>query len=70
MFTACVWSFGENCQYPCGGYCIDQKCDRFNGTCLYGNCTLGNAFNVNPLIKFVREKKCLKIVHLLKYFLL
>uniref|UniRef100_K1QTK7 Multiple epidermal growth factor-like domains 10 n=1 Tax=Magallana gigas TaxID=29159 RepID=K1QTK7_MAGGI len=36
----CVWSFGENCQYPCGGYCIDQKCDRFNGSCLYGNCTL------------------------------
>ncbi|XP_034321960.2 protein draper [Magallana gigas] len=43
--TECVWSFGENCQYPCGGYCIDQRCDRFNGSCLYGNCTLGTQQN-------------------------
>lgn len=54
IFPECVWSFGENCQYPCGGYCIDQKCDRFNGSCLYGNCTLGNAFYGNLFIQFVK----------------
>lgn len=53
IFSECVWSFGENCQYPCGGYCIDQKCDRFNGSCLYGNCTLGNAFYANLFVKII-----------------
>lgn len=29
----CIQSYGENCQYPCSGQCINQTCDRFNGNC-------------------------------------
>lgn len=40
LFASCISeckeSFGENCQYPCNGYCINKTCDRFNGSCLYG----------------------------------
>ncbi|XP_078329582.1 receptor-type tyrosine-protein phosphatase epsilon-like [Crassostrea virginica] len=31
---ACDKSYGENCQYPCSPFCINQTCDPFNGTCL------------------------------------
>nr|XP_022311640.1 multiple epidermal growth factor-like domains protein 11 [Crassostrea virginica] len=31
---ACTKSYGEDCQYQCSPSCINQTCDRFNGTCL------------------------------------
>nr|XP_022311625.1 receptor-type tyrosine-protein phosphatase epsilon-like isoform X1 [Crassostrea virginica] len=31
---ACSKSYGEDCQYQCSPSCINQTCDRFNGTCL------------------------------------
>lgn len=31
-----MWSYGEDCQYPCSKHCVDQTCDRFNGSCLSG----------------------------------
>uniref|UniRef100_A0A8W8NR30 Scavenger receptor class F member 2 n=1 Tax=Magallana gigas TaxID=29159 RepID=A0A8W8NR30_MAGGI len=34
--TKCVWSYGGHCQYPCSRHCINQTCDRFNGSCLLG----------------------------------
>nr|XP_034321672.1 multiple epidermal growth factor-like domains protein 10 [Crassostrea gigas] len=34
--SECVWSYGEDCQYPCHRHCLNQTCDRFNGSCLYG----------------------------------
>uniref|UniRef100_A0A8W8P115 EGF-like domain-containing protein n=1 Tax=Magallana gigas TaxID=29159 RepID=A0A8W8P115_MAGGI len=34
--TKCVWSYGGHCQYPCSRHCINQTCDRFNGSCLFG----------------------------------
>ena len=47
--VACDKSYGENCQYLCSPHCINQTCDRFNGTCLtsckdnYGDkCIPGN----------------------------
>ena len=30
----CVWLYGEDCQFPCSKHCVDQTCDRFNGSCL------------------------------------
>ncbi|XP_078329598.1 uncharacterized protein LOC111116561 [Crassostrea virginica] len=32
----CVWSYGEDCRYPCNKHCVNQTCDRFNGSCLSG----------------------------------
>uniref|UniRef100_A0A8W8NS66 Uncharacterized protein n=1 Tax=Magallana gigas TaxID=29159 RepID=A0A8W8NS66_MAGGI len=29
-------SYGDNCQYICDVHCINQTCDRINGSCLYG----------------------------------
>lgn len=34
--SECLQSYGENCQHPCSEHCINQTCDRFNGTCLLG----------------------------------
>nr|XP_022311211.1 multiple epidermal growth factor-like domains protein 11 [Crassostrea virginica] len=31
--TACNNSYGENCQYLCDLICVNQTCDRFDGTC-------------------------------------
>lgn len=31
--SECTHSYGENCQYPCSGQCINRTCDRFNGNC-------------------------------------
>lgn len=39
-FIECVRSYGENCKLPCSPHCSQQKCHRFNGTCLT-NCTDG-----------------------------
>nr|XP_022305532.1 receptor-type tyrosine-protein phosphatase epsilon-like [Crassostrea virginica] len=30
---ACNNSYGENCQFPCHPFCVNQTCDRFDGTC-------------------------------------
>ena len=30
---ACNNSYGENCQYSCDPFCVNQTCDRFDGTC-------------------------------------
>nr|XP_022311660.1 multiple epidermal growth factor-like domains protein 10 [Crassostrea virginica] len=32
----CVWTYGEDCRFPCGKHCVNQICDRFNGSCLSG----------------------------------
>lgn len=55
FISECVWSFGEDCQYPCHRHCLNQTCDRFNGSCLYGfsdeymYCELGKikSYNTN-----------------------
>nr|XP_022305549.1 uncharacterized protein LOC111112375 isoform X5 [Crassostrea virginica] len=31
---ACHNYYGEDCLYPCSPLCVNQTCDRFNGTCL------------------------------------
>ena len=31
-----MWSYGEDCRYPCNKHCVNQTCDRFNGSCLSG----------------------------------
>nr|XP_034321607.1 uncharacterized protein LOC117688048 isoform X2 [Crassostrea gigas] len=33
--TECMMSYGDNCQYRCNVHCINQTCDRINGSCLY-----------------------------------
>lgn len=35
-YLECVLSYGENCQHPCNELCINQTCDKINGSCLYG----------------------------------
>nr|XP_022311771.1 multiple epidermal growth factor-like domains protein 10 isoform X1 [Crassostrea virginica] len=30
---ACNDSYGENCQYSCNPFCVNQTCDRFDGSC-------------------------------------
>lgn len=34
--SECELSYGEKCQNPCSAHCINQTCDRINGSCLYG----------------------------------
>nr|XP_034321698.1 receptor-type tyrosine-protein phosphatase epsilon isoform X3 [Crassostrea gigas] len=29
----CILSYGENCQYQCSQHCINETCDRFDGSC-------------------------------------
>lgn len=36
IILACNGSFGMDCQYQCHINCINQMCDRFNGSCLHG----------------------------------
>ena len=47
-----MWSYGEDCQFPCSRRCINQTCDRFNGTCISlceirngGNCDQGISYH-------------------------
>lgn len=35
-YLECILSYGENCRYPCSEHCINQTCDRRNGSCQYG----------------------------------
>lgn len=61
FISECVWSYGEDCQYPCHRHCLNQTCDRFNGSCLYGfsdeymYCELGKikSYNKNNQISIV-----------------
>ena len=53
-YVACNKSYGEDCQYPCSPLCINQTCDRFNGTCLtsctdksYGDKCIAGTLNIN-----------------------
>lgn len=34
--TECIQSYGENCQFSCSIHCINETCERFNGSCIYG----------------------------------
>lgn len=48
----CILSYGENCQHPCSVHCINQTCDRFNGSCQNGcsdggTCQPGLCMNIN-----------------------
>lgn len=36
IFLACNVSLGEACQYQCNVHCINQTCDRTDGSCMYG----------------------------------
>lgn len=36
QYSECMSTYGENCRHPCNKICINQTCDRENGTCLYG----------------------------------
>lgn len=36
QYSECMLTYGENCQHPCNEFCINQTCDRNNGTCVYG----------------------------------
>lgn len=38
--TDCMLSYGENCRYTSSLYCINQTCDKFNGSCLH-SCKYG-----------------------------
>lgn len=35
-YSECMLSYGENCQHHCNIHCINQTCDRVNGSCLFG----------------------------------
>lgn len=53
--SECYMSYGENCQYPCNKYCINQTCNRFNGSCPHickddNQCDIGK-FSVSYLYK-------------------
>lgn len=32
----CFGYYGVNCEYACSVHCINQTCDRINGSCLFG----------------------------------
>lgn len=34
--SECMHFYGEQCQYPCSINCINQTCDKINGSCLFG----------------------------------
>lgn len=36
QYSECTSTYGENCQHQCNEFCINQTCDRKNGSCLYG----------------------------------
>lgn len=44
QISECTFSYGENCKYPCSIHCINQTCERFNGSCLY-SCKDGEKCN-------------------------
>lgn len=36
FFSECIFFSGVNCKQPCNINCINQTCDRIDGSCLYG----------------------------------
>lgn len=50
-YSGCNLTYGENCQYPCNRHCVNQTCDRINGSCLYG-CKYGKQCTEGILIDF------------------
>lgn len=53
FFSECVLSFGYNCQHKCSENCINQTCNKVNGSCLHGctgenTCDLGIGTTVLP----------------------
>ena len=58
--SACIKSYGENCQNPCSTHCINQICHPFNGTCLT-KCkdnSYGDKCNTGTLNIFHMNNKC------------
>lgn len=47
----CTLTFGEDCNSKCNEHCINQTCDRFNGSCLYG-CEYGKQCNEGIILWF------------------
>lgn len=48
-YSECILSYGENCQHRCNVNCINETCDRFNGSCLYG-CKYGKQCDKGKLV--------------------
>lgn len=61
IIIACNGSFGVDCRYRCNINCINQMCDRFNGSCLYGcteggRCVEGIFFDYDKILKYAVYK--------------
>lgn len=67
--SECTQSYGENCQYPCSGKCINRTCNRFNGNCLC-DCKHGK-WCKQPvhLLGFIIDKRMKKDTVLFCYFI-
>lgn len=68
-YSECMLSYGENCQHHCNIHCINQTCDRVNGSCLFG-CIYGKQcrkgmflyFRYFPKMSWTKYwYKCIKI---------
>lgn len=57
IISECMLSYGENCQYPCSFNCINQTCDKFNGSCLH-SCKHGWQCNTGILFCILRMYDC------------
>lgn len=49
LHLECFQSYGENCQFSCSINCINETCERINGSCIYGckngmDCSKGTFF--------------------------
>lgn len=36
LFIGCVQSYGKNCRNACSMHCVNETCNIFNGSCVYG----------------------------------
>nr|XP_022305535.1 receptor-type tyrosine-protein phosphatase alpha-like isoform X2 [Crassostrea virginica] len=45
---ACNNSYGENCQFPCDPFCVNQTCDRLDGTCQHACPDSSKSCGVEP----------------------
>lgn len=73
FFSECIFSYGENCQYQCNVHCINQACDRIDGSCLYGctkgeRCDKGIRFCIPKTNKYINYGRC--ILHLYDAFII
>lgn len=53
----CMLSYGENCRYTSSLYCINQTCDKFNGSCLH-SCKYGWQCDTGILFCILRTYDC------------